>query len=244
MAHTATSRPVEARRPAPPGRFDIYGEGCTRACAASVSEHRRGRPHGRLRPGRDRHRDARAGPRAARPLSCPSARREPVPASRDGSAAGRDRLQDGDGARGPGPGAGGAGNGRARGRTGAARGAGRAVHGGSTTDWPRSSPRTLAHMHDEETSNNAVLWATHGDEALAEIQQAIVASMRPETMAAFIRWMVPAMSPAERGAARRHPARCAARGVRPRAGGRAAAPRGARVDEAHGPRSAPLPMSQ
>jgi hypothetical protein len=58
----------------------------------------------------------------------------------------------------------------------------------------------LAHMHDEETSNNAVLWATHGDEALAEIQQAIVASMRPETMAAFIRWMVPAMSPAERAA--------------------------------------------
>jgi len=56
----------------------------------------------------------------------------------------------------------------------------------------------LAHMHDEETSNNAVLWATHGDEALAEIQQAIVASMHPETMAAFIRWMVPAMSPAER----------------------------------------------
>ena len=56
----------------------------------------------------------------------------------------------------------------------------------------------LAHMHDEETSNNAVLWATHGDEELAEIQQAIVASMRPETMAAFIRWMVPAMSPAER----------------------------------------------
>jgi len=56
----------------------------------------------------------------------------------------------------------------------------------------------LVHMHDEETSNNAVLWATHGDEELAEIQQAIVASMRAETMAAFIRWMVPAMSPAER----------------------------------------------
>jgi len=56
----------------------------------------------------------------------------------------------------------------------------------------------LEHMDDEETANNAVLWATHTDEELAEIQQAIVASLQPEKMAAFIRWMVPAMSPAER----------------------------------------------
>jgi hypothetical protein len=56
----------------------------------------------------------------------------------------------------------------------------------------------LVHMHDEETKNNAVLWATHTDEEIAEIQQALVASLRPEKMALFIRWMVPAMSPAER----------------------------------------------
>jgi hypothetical protein len=43
-----------------------------------------------------------------------------------------------------------------------------------------------------------VLWATHTDEEIGEIQQALVASLRPEKMALFIRWMVPAMSPAER----------------------------------------------
>jgi hypothetical protein len=56
----------------------------------------------------------------------------------------------------------------------------------------------LVHMHDEETGNNEVLWATYADEEIAEIQQAIVASLRPEKMALFIRWTVPAMSPAER----------------------------------------------
>jgi iron-sulfur cluster repair protein YtfE (RIC family) len=56
----------------------------------------------------------------------------------------------------------------------------------------------FVHMHDEETGNNAVLWATYADEELAEIQQAIVASLPPEKMALFLRWMVPAMSPAER----------------------------------------------
>ncbi len=56
----------------------------------------------------------------------------------------------------------------------------------------------LEHMHVEEIGNNAVLWATHSDEELAEIQQAIVAALRPDTLAAFLRWMVPAMSPAER----------------------------------------------
>jgi hypothetical protein len=56
----------------------------------------------------------------------------------------------------------------------------------------------LLHMHAEETGNNAVLWATHGDEELAEIHHAIVASIRPETMATFMRWMIPAMSPVER----------------------------------------------
>jgi hypothetical protein len=53
-------------------------------------------------------------------------------------------------------------------------------------------------MHVEETANNAVLWATHTDEEIAEIEQAIVASVSPETMAAFLRWAVPAMTPAER----------------------------------------------
>jgi hypothetical protein len=56
----------------------------------------------------------------------------------------------------------------------------------------------LVHMQDEETGNNAVLWATFTDEELAEIHQAIVASIPPGKMALFLRWMVPAMTPAER----------------------------------------------
>jgi hypothetical protein len=56
----------------------------------------------------------------------------------------------------------------------------------------------LEHMHAEETAHNAVLWATHGDEEIAEIQHAIVASIHPEAMAVFMRWMIPAMTPAER----------------------------------------------
>ncbi|HTO47408.1 MAG TPA: hemerythrin domain-containing protein [Burkholderiales bacterium] len=56
----------------------------------------------------------------------------------------------------------------------------------------------LEHMHVEETENNAVLWATHTDEELVEIQHAIVASITPGMMAAFLRWAVPAMTPVER----------------------------------------------
>ena len=56
----------------------------------------------------------------------------------------------------------------------------------------------LEHMQVEETANNAVLWAAYTDEELAEIQHAIVASLPPEKMGAFMRWMVPAMSSAER----------------------------------------------
>ena len=56
----------------------------------------------------------------------------------------------------------------------------------------------LEHMHVEETANNAVLWATHTDEELVEIQHAIVASVSPAMMAAFLRWAVPAMTPVER----------------------------------------------
>jgi iron-sulfur cluster repair protein YtfE (RIC family) len=56
------------------------------------------------------------------------------------------------------------------------------------------------HMHVEETDNNAVLWAAYTDEELLEIQHALVASIPPQWMAVFLRWMVPAMAPAERAA--------------------------------------------
>lgn len=56
----------------------------------------------------------------------------------------------------------------------------------------------FAHMHTEETDNTALLWQTHTDAELVAIHQRIVSSIPPATMAVYLRWMVPAMSPAER----------------------------------------------
>jgi hypothetical protein len=58
----------------------------------------------------------------------------------------------------------------------------------------------LEHMHVEETELNEALWATHSDAELRGIQQALVAAIAPEHMAVFQRWMLPAMTPAERAA--------------------------------------------
>lgn len=66
------------------------------------------------------------------------------------------------------------------------------------TDLAAFVAENLSHMAVEETENNAVLWAAYADEELAEIHQAIVAFLGPATLTAFLRWMVPAMSPAER----------------------------------------------
>lgn len=54
------------------------------------------------------------------------------------------------------------------------------------------------HMHVEETAHNAALWANYTDAELTGIHEALVASIPPEKMMAFVRWLVPAMSPAER----------------------------------------------
>lgn len=54
------------------------------------------------------------------------------------------------------------------------------------------------HMDVEETANNAVLWESHTDEELAAVHDALVASIPPEKMLAYLRWMVPAMAPDER----------------------------------------------
>jgi hypothetical protein len=56
------------------------------------------------------------------------------------------------------------------------------------------------HMQVEETENNAVLWAAYTDEELLEIEHALVASIPPQWLAIYLRWMVPAMAPAERAA--------------------------------------------
>ena len=54
------------------------------------------------------------------------------------------------------------------------------------------------HMHMEETAHNAVLWARYTDAELVGIHDALVASIAPADMMYTVRWMVPAMNPAER----------------------------------------------
>ncbi len=56
----------------------------------------------------------------------------------------------------------------------------------------------LAHMHEEETVNNAVLWAELTDDELAAIHDRIVASIDAQEMAQVIRWMAPSLTPYER----------------------------------------------
>jgi hypothetical protein len=56
----------------------------------------------------------------------------------------------------------------------------------------------LAHMHAEETDNNAVLWACYSDAELAQIERDLVASISPADKLAFIGWMASACGPAER----------------------------------------------
>lgn len=58
----------------------------------------------------------------------------------------------------------------------------------------------LEHMHHEETENNAQLWAAYDDAELGRIHQAMLASIKPDLFALGLRWMLPAMTPAERAA--------------------------------------------
>ena len=56
----------------------------------------------------------------------------------------------------------------------------------------------LAHMHEEETAHNAVLWAEFTDDELAQIHDRIIGSIAPQEMARIVRWMAPALTPHER----------------------------------------------
>ena len=56
------------------------------------------------------------------------------------------------------------------------------------------------HMHYEETVHNQALWATHDDAEIQAIEAAIVASQSPAQMELTLRWMVPALPPAQRAA--------------------------------------------
>lgn len=56
----------------------------------------------------------------------------------------------------------------------------------------------FVHMQVEETSHNAILWASYSDAELVDIHNALVGSIPPQEMMFTLRWMVPFMSPAER----------------------------------------------
>lgn len=54
------------------------------------------------------------------------------------------------------------------------------------------------HMHVEETAHNQVLWAHYSDEELMALHARLLASLPPEENLFALRWMIPAMTPAER----------------------------------------------
>lgn len=56
----------------------------------------------------------------------------------------------------------------------------------------------LEHMDLEERHNMRVLWAAYTDAELQQLEHELVASIAPDAMLAFMRWMLPAVSPEER----------------------------------------------
>jgi len=56
----------------------------------------------------------------------------------------------------------------------------------------------FVHMHHEETAHNRALWDAYTDEEILAVENAIKAHHTPEEMAFVLRWMLPAMTPAER----------------------------------------------
>jgi hypothetical protein len=56
----------------------------------------------------------------------------------------------------------------------------------------------LVHMNEEETIHNRVLWDAYSDDELAALEGAIIAHHPPAAMQRAMRWMLPAMTPAQR----------------------------------------------
>jgi len=54
------------------------------------------------------------------------------------------------------------------------------------------------HMGMEESRHNQALWAAYTDAELLEIHHRITASIGPREMSETLRWMIPALTPAER----------------------------------------------
>ena len=64
----------------------------------------------------------------------------------------------------------------------------------------RIAGELLTHMADEELEINPTLWSTTTDEELMAVEQKILASIAPDKMGRYLRWMVPAMNAPEREA--------------------------------------------
>ena len=56
----------------------------------------------------------------------------------------------------------------------------------------------FVHMRYEETAHNRALWDAYTDEEIVALENSIKAHHTPEEMAFVLRWMLPAMTPAER----------------------------------------------
>lgn len=56
----------------------------------------------------------------------------------------------------------------------------------------------LAHMDEEETLNNRVLWCHYSDDEIRAIEHALVASIPPDDNAEVMHWMLPALNHQER----------------------------------------------
>lgn len=54
------------------------------------------------------------------------------------------------------------------------------------------------HMGVEESRHNQALWASYSDAELMEVHHRILASIGPREMSETLRWMIPALTPAER----------------------------------------------
>lgn len=62
----------------------------------------------------------------------------------------------------------------------------------------RIAGELMTHMADEELEINPAIWKATSDSEVHEVEQRLVASIPPEKMARYLRWMLPAMNGAER----------------------------------------------
>lgn len=57
---------------------------------------------------------------------------------------------------------------------------------------------SFEHMNVEETVHNPALWAAYSDAELKDIESQLIAALAPGERALLVRWLAPAVAPAER----------------------------------------------